>query len=85
MATEEAIALKNRGVGACFVLVLPQSLAALDCRLRENRLMEEADLQAALRDARAQMGSASDWEHVVVNGAGLEAAVVALKEVRTKP
>ena len=66
------------------MLVLPQSLAALDCRLRENRVMEEADLHAALRDARAQIESASDWEHVIVNGASQEAAVLALKEVRRR-
>lgn len=81
METGQARELMKSGRPGVYVLVVPESLAGLDRRLRDNRLMEEADLQAVLRDARMQMGEVGEWERVVVNGSSLDRAFQDLKEV----
>jgi guanylate kinase len=62
-----AATLRRQGVDALYIFVLPPSLAALEQRLRQRNVDDEASMRTRLAIAPTEMARYEDYDYVIVN------------------
>ncbi len=67
LETEGALRVRDRVPGAVTVFVRAPSFEENERRLRQRATEGEAEIEKRLRVARAQLGQAGEFDHVVVN------------------
>jgi guanylate kinase len=75
-----AAALRQQGVDALYVFILPPSLAALEQRLRQRNSDSEETLRTRLAAAPAEIAQYRHYDYVIVNDA-LESATQQLQAI----
>ncbi len=77
-----AATIRRQAPDAVLIFLVPPTLAELEPRLRERKTEGDVDMDLRLRTARAEMGHAAAFDHVVVNHEGrLDEAVHLILEI----
>ena len=77
-----AATIRRQTPDALLIFLVPPTLEELEPRLRQRKTEGDVDMELRLRTARAEMGHAAMFDHVVVNHDGrLDEAVQRLVEI----
>ena len=77
-----AATIRRQAPDAVLIFLVPPTLAELEPRLRQRKTEGDVDMDLRLRTARAEMGHAAAFDHVVVNHEGrLDEAVQLILEI----
>ena len=77
-----AATIRRQAPDAVLIFLVPPTLAELEPRLRQRKTEGDVDMNLRLRTARAEMGHAAAFDHVVVNHEGrLDEAVQLILEI----
>ena len=77
-----AATIRRQAPDAILIFLVPPTLAELEPRLRQRKTEGDVDMDLRLRTARAEMGHAAAFDHVVVNHEGrLDEAVQLILEI----